>query len=115
MPRRLDLIARGKMPRMKRKIRMPTMEEMPPHPLFLCPPTAAPEKVIEEKDPIEMVPEEEASVAHEVILVDSEPEMSQPRLYHAFKRDCEESPPRMMDDLDDDPNEGRSDMDEWFS
>jgi hypothetical protein len=32
-------------------------------------------------------------------------------------RDYEESPPRMMeylDDLDDDPNEGRSDMDEWF-
>jgi hypothetical protein len=32
-------------------------------------------------------------------------------------RDCEESPPRMMDsfdDLDDDINEGRSDMDEWF-
>jgi hypothetical protein len=33
-------------------------------------------------------------------------------------RDYEESPPRRMDnldDLDDDPNEGRSDMDEWFS
>jgi hypothetical protein len=32
-------------------------------------------------------------------------------------RDYEECPPRMMDDLedlDDDPNEGRSDMDEWF-
>jgi hypothetical protein len=32
-------------------------------------------------------------------------------------RDYEESPPRMKDDLDDldaDPNEGRSDMDEWF-
>jgi hypothetical protein len=32
-------------------------------------------------------------------------------------RDYEESLPRMMeefDDLDDDPNEGRSDMDEWF-
>jgi hypothetical protein len=32
-------------------------------------------------------------------------------------RDYEESPPRMvddLDDLDDDPNEGRSDMDEWF-
>jgi hypothetical protein len=32
-------------------------------------------------------------------------------------RDYEESPSRMMDDLDDldDPDEGRSDMDEWFS
>jgi hypothetical protein len=32
-------------------------------------------------------------------------------------RDYEESLPRMvddLDDLDDDPNEGRSDMDEWF-
>jgi hypothetical protein len=31
-------------------------------------------------------------------------------------RDYEESLPRMMDDLDDlddDPNQGRSDMDEW--
>jgi hypothetical protein len=33
-------------------------------------------------------------------------------------RDYEESQTKMMDDLDDlddDPNEGRSDMDEWFS
>jgi hypothetical protein len=33
------------------------------------------------------------------------------------KRNYEESPPRMVDDfddLDDDLNEGRSDMDEWF-
>jgi hypothetical protein len=32
-------------------------------------------------------------------------------------RDYEESPPKMMDDfddLDDDPNDGHSDMDEWF-
>jgi hypothetical protein len=32
-------------------------------------------------------------------------------------RDYEESPPRMMealDDLDYDPNEGCSDMDDWF-
>jgi hypothetical protein len=32
-------------------------------------------------------------------------------------RDYEESSPRMMDDLDDlddDPNKGCSDMDEWF-
>jgi hypothetical protein len=56
-------------------------------------------------------------VAHKVILVDAEPEMPQPCLYHALMRDYEESPPRMMDDLDDlddDPNEGCSNMDEWF-
>jgi hypothetical protein len=64
-----------------------------------------------------MVSEQEAPMAHEVILVDAEPEMLQPRLYHAHMWDYEESPPMMMgdfDDLDDNPNEGRSDMDEWF-
>jgi hypothetical protein len=43
--------------------------------------------------------------------------MPQPHLYHALMGDYDESLPRMMDDLDDlndDPNEGRSDMDEWF-
>jgi hypothetical protein len=82
-----------------------------------APPAAAPEEVFEEEEPIEMVPEQEAPVVHEVILVDVEPEMSQPCLYHTFMRDYEESPPQMMDglnDLDNDPNEGRSDMDEWF-
>jgi hypothetical protein len=53
-------------------------------------------------------------VVHEVILADVEPEVPQPHLYHALMRDYEASPPRMMEDLDDDPNEGRSDMDEWF-
>jgi hypothetical protein len=56
-------------------------------------------------------------VAHEVILADVEPEMPQHRLYHALMRNYEESPPRMMDDLDDlddDPNEGRSNTDDWF-
>jgi hypothetical protein len=56
-------------------------------------------------------------MVHEVILAEDEPEMPQPRLYHALMWDYEESPPRMMDDLDDlddDLNEGRSDMDEWF-
>jgi hypothetical protein len=64
-----------------------------------------------------MIPKEEAPVPHEVILADAEPEMPQLRLYHALMRDYEQSLPRMMDDfddLDDDPNEGRSDMDEWF-
>jgi hypothetical protein len=56
-------------------------------------------------------------VLHEVILVDAEPVMPQLRLYHALMRDYEEDPLRMedgFDDLDDDPNEGRSNMDEWF-
>jgi hypothetical protein len=61
------------------------------------------------------------TAAHEeidVILADAEPEMLWLHLYHALLRDHEESPPMMMDDfddLDDDPNEGCSDMDEWFS
>jgi hypothetical protein len=56
-------------------------------------------------------------VPHEVILADAEPEMLQLRLYHAVMRDYEEIPLRMeddFDDLDNDPNEGRSDMDELF-
>jgi hypothetical protein len=64
-----------------------------------------------------MVPEQEALVAHDVILVDDEFEMPHHHLYHALMRDYEEALPRMMDDLndlDDDPNEGFSDMNEWF-
>jgi hypothetical protein len=64
-----------------------------------------------------MIPEQEAPVLHEVILVDVEPEMPQHRLYHALMRDYEENPLMMedgFDDLDDDPNEGRSDVNEWF-
>jgi hypothetical protein len=34
--------------------------------------------VIEEENPVEMVPEQEAPEAHEVILVDAEPELPQP-------------------------------------
>jgi hypothetical protein len=81
-----------------------------------APPISSPEE-IDDEGPVEMFPEQEAPVAHEVILVDVELEMLQPRLYHAHMRDYEESPPRTMDDLDDlddDPNEGRSDMNEWF-
>jgi hypothetical protein len=51
----------------------------PPAP---APPTAAPEEIIMEEEPVEMVPEQEAPMAYEVILVDVEPEMPQPRLYH---------------------------------
>jgi hypothetical protein len=69
------------------------------------------------EDPIEMVPEQEAPMVHELILVDAEPEMLQPHINHTLMRDHEESPPRMMDDLedlDDNLNEGCFDMDEWF-
>jgi hypothetical protein len=73
-----------------------------------------------------MVPEQEAPVAHEVILADAEPKPEPPqlRLFNMIMRVYEESPPRMengpqeVDDLDDlydqdgDPNEGHSDMDE---
>jgi hypothetical protein len=79
-------------------------------------PIAVPEE-IEYEGHEEMVSKQEALVAHEVILADAKPEMPQPCLYHAIMRVYEESPPRMIydfDDLDDDPNEGRSDMDEWF-
>jgi hypothetical protein len=71
----------------------------------LVPPAAAPEEINDE-GPVEMVPEQEAPVLHEVILVDGEPEMPQLRLYHALIRDYEENPLRMendFDDLDDDP------------
>jgi hypothetical protein len=70
-----------------------------------------------EEDPVEMVLKQEAPVVHEVILADAEPEMPQPCLYHMLMRYYEESPHRMMDDLDDledDSNEGYSNMDEWF-
>jgi hypothetical protein len=56
-------------------------------------------------------------VVHEVILPNVEPKLPQPRLYRTLMRDYEDSLPRMvddLDDLDDDPNECRSDMDEWF-
>jgi hypothetical protein len=79
--------------------------------------TAAPEEIIVEEDPVEMVPQQEAPMVHEVILADAKPEMPQPCLYHMLMRAYEVSPPRMVDDLDDladDPNEGRSDIDEWF-
>jgi hypothetical protein len=50
------------------------------------PPAAAPEEIVEVEDPMEIVPEKEAPVVHEVILADVEPELSQPRLYHTLMR-----------------------------
>jgi hypothetical protein len=90
-----------------------TPAAVPPPP---APPAAMPEEVNDE-GPVEMILEREAPMPHEVILTDAEPEMPQLRIYHALNRDYEENPLMMeddFDDLDDDPNEGRSDMAEWF-
>jgi hypothetical protein len=52
------------------------VEEMLQHPLLLRAPVAVtPEEIVVEEDPVDMVPEQEAPVAHEVILADVEPEM----------------------------------------
>jgi hypothetical protein len=71
---------------------------------------------VNEEDPVEMVPKQEAPEVHEVILADAEPELTQPRLLYMIVRDYEESPLRMMDDLEylDDPTEANYDVDEWF-
>jgi hypothetical protein len=83
-------------------------------------PAVVPEEIVEEEAPMEMVPEQEAPMAHEVILADAEPELPQPCLFNMIMRDYEESPPRMenglheLDDLDDldDPTEADYDVDE---
>jgi hypothetical protein len=64
---------------------------------------------------MEAVLEQVAMMPHEVIMADAKPEVPQLRLYHALMRDYEENPLRLEDDFDDlgdDPNEGRSDVDE---
>jgi hypothetical protein len=55
----------------------------PPPP---TPPAAAPEE-IDDECPMEMIPEQETLVSHEVILVDASPKMPQLYLYHALMRD----------------------------
>jgi hypothetical protein len=105
----------------RNELLMPMTEEMPLHPVLLhhhllCHPTTTPEE-IDEEGPIEVILEQEAPVLHEVIPADTKPMMAQLRLYHALMRDYEENPLRLeddFDDLDDDPSEDRSDMDEWF-
>jgi hypothetical protein len=80
----------------------------------IAPPAAAPEE-IDEEGPVEVIPEEEALVPHEVVLADAEPVMPQLCLYHALMRDYEENPLRLeddFDDLDDDPSKDHSDMNE---
>jgi hypothetical protein len=64
---------------------------------------------------MEVITEQEALMLHEVILADAEPEVPHLRLYHALMRDYEENPLRLeddFDDLDDNLNEGRCDVDE---
>jgi hypothetical protein len=72
--------------------------------------------IIEEEDPVEIVPEQEAPETHEVILVDAEADAPQPRLYSVLMRYHKESPSRMMDDLDDldDRTKANYDVNEWF-
>jgi hypothetical protein len=85
----------------------------PPPPV---PPATAPEE-IDKEGPMEVIPEQEAPVPDEVVPANAEPMMPQLHLYHALIRDYEEKPLRLEDDfdnLDDDPSEDRSDMDEWF-
>jgi hypothetical protein len=70
---------------------------------------------IDKEGPVEVIPKQEAPMPHEVILADAEPMMPQLRLCHALMRDYEENPLRLeddFDDLDDDPSEDHSNMDE---
>jgi hypothetical protein len=79
------------------------------------PPAAAPEVIIieEEENPVEMVPEHEASEELEIIASEAKPEPPQPWLYTVLIRDYEESPSDDLDDLDD-PTEADYNMNEWF-
>jgi hypothetical protein len=64
---------------------------------------------------MEVILEQEVPMLHEVVMAEAEPKVPQLYLYHALMRDYEENPLRLeddFDDLDDYPNEGRSDMDE---
>jgi hypothetical protein len=83
----------------------------PPPP---APPVVVPEEINKE-GPMEAIPKQEALMPHEVVLANAEPEVPLLHLYHALMRDYEENPLRLQDDfddLDDDSNEGRSDVDE---
>jgi hypothetical protein len=78
-------------------------------------PLAVMPEEIDEEGPLEVIPNQEALMPHEVILADVEPEMPELRLFHALMRDYEENPLRLkdeFDDLDDDLSEEHLDMDE---
>jgi hypothetical protein len=81
-------------------------------PTSVPPVATTPKEVVDEEDSVEMVPEQEAPVAHDVFLVDAEPKLPQLGLYRTLMRDYEKSPTRMMDDLDD--LDASFNMDEWF-
>jgi hypothetical protein len=51
-----------------------------PPPAPTPPVVATSKEAVEEEDTVEMVPEPDAPVVHEVILADVEPELPQPRL-----------------------------------
>jgi peptidoglycan hydrolase CwlO-like protein len=78
-------------------------------------PHAATPEEIDEEGPVEVIPEQEAPVSHEVIPADAEPLVPHLCLYHALMRDYEEILLRLeddFDDLDDDPSKDHSDIDE---
>jgi hypothetical protein len=57
---------------------MLTMEEMSPHPYCCTTTSSAPAAVPEENNeegPMEVIPEQEAPMPHEVVLADAEPEV----------------------------------------
>jgi hypothetical protein len=59
---------------------------------------------------MEVIPEKEVPMPHEVVIAEAEPKVPQLHLYHALMRDYEENPLRLeddFDDLDDYPNESR--------
>jgi hypothetical protein len=90
-------------------VALPTTAPPPP-----APPAVVP-KEINEEGPMEVIPEQEAPMPHEVVMAEAKPEVPQLHLYHALMRDYEENLLRLeddFDDLDDYPNEGRSDVDE---
>jgi hypothetical protein len=85
--------------------------DAPPPP---APPAIVPEE-IDEEGPVEVIPEQEAPMPHEVIPANVEPVMPQLCLYHTLMRDYEENSLGLeddFDDLDDDPSEYHFDMDE---
>jgi hypothetical protein len=70
---------------------------------------------INEEGTMEVIPEQEVLMPHEVVMAEAEPETPQLQLYRALMRDYEENPLRLeddIDDLDDYPNGGCFDVDE---
>jgi hypothetical protein len=77
-------------------------------------PAIVPEE-IDEEGPVEAIHGQEAPMPEEVVLAETKPEVPQLRLYHALLKDYEENSLRLeddFDDLDNNPSEDHSDMDE---